>query len=127
SRGREGHVVEILARGKTRIVGRFQRERGIESVRESGDGRVEALIARGESLGAKPGDIVSVEVIEYPTKRTHAIGRVVEILGRPDEPGIETEVAMIAHNIPHDWPEAALAEARAWPAEVPDEAKKGRE
>jgi ribonuclease R len=66
-RGREGHVVEILARGKTRIVGTLRRERGIDFVQESGDSRAEVLIARGESRGAKPGDIVTVEVVEYPS------------------------------------------------------------
>ena len=57
-RGREGRVVEILARGKTKIVGQFRRERGIESVLESGDSHTEVLIGRGESRGAKPGDMV---------------------------------------------------------------------
>ena len=50
------------------IVGRFRRERGIDWVLEDGDERTDVLIARGESLGAKPGDIVRVEVLEYPTQ-----------------------------------------------------------
>jgi ribonuclease R len=126
-RGREGHVVEILARGKTRIVGYFRRERGIDFVLESGDSRTEVLIARGESRGAKPGDIVNVEVLEYPSKRNHAIGRVLEIVGRKDQIGIDTDVAILAHGIPNEWPAEALAEARTWSAEVPEKAKEGRE
>jgi ribonuclease R len=125
-RGREGHVVEVLARGKTRIVGKFRRERGIDSVLESGESRTEVLIARGESYGAKPGDIVSVEIVEYPSKRAHAVGRVVGIVGRTDRPGIDTDVAILAHGIPYEWPPEALAEARAWPVEVPPKAKEGR-
>ena len=77
-RAGKGDVVEILARGKTRIVGQFRRERGIDFVLESGESRTEVLIARGEAHGAKPGDIVNVEVLEYPSKRSHAIGRVLE-------------------------------------------------
>jgi ribonuclease R len=126
-RGREGHVVEILARGKTKLAGQFRRERGIDFVRDSADSRVEVLIPRGESHGAKPGDIVAVEVLQHPTKNSHAIGRVVEVVGRSDDAGIETEVAMLAHGIPRDWPEEALAEARSWPIEVPAKAKEGRE
>jgi len=126
-RGREGHVVEILARGKSRIVGQFRRERGIESVLESGDSRTEVLIPRGEAHGAKPGDMVAVDVLEYPSKTSHAIGRVVEILGRKDQRGIDTDVAIIAHGIPNEWPAEALAEARTWSAEVPEKAKEGRE
>ncbi len=126
-RGREGHVVEILARGKTRIVGHFRRERGIDFVLESGESRTEVLIGRGESHGAKPGDIVNVEVLEYPSKRNHAIGRVLEIVGRKDQIGIDTDVAILAHGIPNEWPAEALAEARTWSAEVPEKAKEGRE
>jgi ribonuclease R len=125
-RGREGHVVEVLARGKTRIVGKFRRERGIDSVLESGESRTEVLIARGESRGAKPGDIVSVEIVEYPSKRAHAVGRVVDIVGRTDQAGIDTDVAILAHGIPNEWPAEALAEARAWPVEVQAKAKEGR-
>jgi ribonuclease R len=127
SRGREGHVVEILARGKARIVGQFRRERGIDSVLESGDSRTEVLIARGEAHGAKPGDVVSVDVLEYPSKTSHAIGRVVSILGRTDQSGIDTDVAILAHGIPNEWPAEALAEARSWSSEVPEKAKEGRE
>ncbi len=126
-RGREGHVVEVLARGKTRIVGHFRRERGIDFVLESGESRTEVLIARGEAHGAKPGDIVNVEVLEYPSKRNHAIGRVLEIVGRKDQIGIDTDVAILAHGIPNEWPAEALAEARTWSAEVPEKAKEGRE
>jgi ribonuclease R len=127
TRGREGHVVEILARGKTTIVGQFRRERGIDSVLEDGDARTEVLIARGESGGAKPGDIVKVEILEHPTKRSHAVGRIAAVLGREDKPGIETEVAMLAHGIPHVWPDAVLAEARSFASEVPTKAREGRE
>src|SRR5215467_6920738 len=126
-RGREGNVVEILARGKTTIVGRLRRERGFDWVLEDGDERTDVLIARGESLHAKPGDVVRVEVVEYPGKEQHAVGRVVEVVGRTDDPGIETEVAMLAHGIPHDWPESTLAEARALPHEVQESSKRGRE
>ena len=126
-RGKEGHVAEILARGKAHVVGLFRRERGIDSVIEDGDRRTEILIAPGESDGAKPGDIVKVEVLEHPTKRSHAVGRVVQIVGRHDQPSIETDVAMLAHGIPYEWPIDALAEARAFPKDVPAHAKEGRE
>ena len=125
-RGREGHVVEILQRAKKMIVGRFGRERGIDYVLEDSDQRVEVLIPRGAAGAAKPGDMVRVEVVEYPTGHAHAIGRVVNVIGRIDDPHIETEVALLAHGIPHEWPEAVLEEARALPSQVPPEAKLGR-
>jgi ribonuclease R len=83
--GLQGRVVEILARAKTEIVGEFRRERGIGSVREHGDEQTEVLIGRNDTMRAKPGDIVRAEIIEYPTERGHAIGRIVEI-GRESRP-----------------------------------------
>lgn len=124
--GREGRVVEILSRAKTVVVGQFRRERGINYVLEHGDERTEVLIGRTDSGGAKPGDIVRVEIIEYPSERSHAIGRVVEVLGSHDDPGVETAIAIQAHGIPNDWPEAVIAQAAAIPSQVPAGAKEGR-
>ncbi|HEU4618847.1 MAG TPA: ribonuclease R [Gammaproteobacteria bacterium] len=124
---REGRVVEILERTKTTLVGHFRRERGIDYVIEEGDRRAEVLIARGEHGGARIGDLVHVEIVEQPTERSLAIGRVIKIVGRIDEPGIETEVAILAHGIPSEWPGAVTAAARRIPPQVTVAAKRGRE
>jgi ribonuclease R len=124
---KEGRVVEILQRGKTTLVGHFRRDRGIDYVVEEGQSRTEVLIARGEQGGARTGDLVQVEIVEHPTARSLAIGRVIKIVGRSDEPGIETEVAILSHGIPNEWPEAVLAAARSLPPHVTVAAKRGRE
>ena len=95
-------------------------------VLEDGSERTEVLIARGAAHGAKPGDIVRVDVLEYPTVRSHALGRIAEIVGRSDDPGIETEVAILAHGIPRDWPDDVLAEARELPDHVPEHVARDR-
>jgi len=124
---REGRVVDVLERKKTALVGHFHTERGIDYVREEGESRTEVLIARGERNGAKPGDLVHVEIVQHPSEHSLAIGRVVKVVGRLDQPGIETEVAILAHGIPNEWPEAVVAAARRIPAHVPPRAKQGRE
>jgi ribonuclease R len=124
--GTQGRLVEVLARAKTEIVGQFRRERGIAFVLEHGDARTEVLIGRGGSLRAKPGDIVRVEIIEYPSEREHAIGRVVEVLGHEDRPGIATEIAILAHGIPNEWTEAVNAQLAEVPATVPADAAAAR-
>ena len=124
---REGHLVEILSRAKQFIVGAFHRERGIDYVLEEGDARTEVLIGRRDRGGAKPGDIVNVEVLEYPTQSSVAIGRVVEIVGRFDQPGVETDVAILAHGIPDAWPDVVLAAAGKLPDHVTPKAVAGRE
>jgi ribonuclease R len=124
--GVQGRVVEVLARAKTEIIGQFRRERGIGYVLEHGDARTELLIGRGDTGRAKPGDIVRAEIVEYPSERGHAIGRVVEIVGGGDEPGIATEIAILAHGIPNEWPEAALHQLAEIPDHVPGSAKTDR-
>src|SRR5690606_19341481 len=124
---REGRVVEVLERTKTSLVGHFHTERGIDYVLEEGEARTEVLIARGERGGAKPGDLVNVEIVQHPTEHSLAIGRVIKVVGRLDEPGIETEVAILAHGIPSDWPDAVVEAARRFPPHVPPRAKRDRE
>jgi len=124
--GQEGRVVEVLARARTSIVGQFRRERGIGYVLEHGDQRTELLIGRGDTLRAKPGEIVRAEILEYPSERSHAIGRIVEIVGREEEPGIETDIAILAHGIPSEWPDAVEAALADVPDSVPKSAKADR-
>ena len=126
-RGQEGQVVEILARAKTHVIGQFRRERGIHYVLEQSDARTEVLIARGATAHAKPGDIVRAEIIEYPTERSPAIGKVVQVIGREDDPGVEIDVAILAHGIPNEWPAAVVEQASRIPDHVTDDAKRGRE
>jgi ribonuclease R len=124
---KEGRVVEILQRTKTTLVGHFHRERGIDYVLEEGDARTEVLIGRGDRNGAKPGDLVNVDIVQHPTEHSLAIGRVAKVVGRFDDPGIETEVAMLAHGIPSEWPEAVAEAARRLPPQVTTRAKRNRE
>jgi ribonuclease R len=126
-RGRAGHVVEILARAVTAVVGTFHSDRGIEYVLEEGDARTEVLIARGKKGKARPGDIVRAEIIEYPKGRVHAVGHIVEVIGRPDSPGIETEIAILSHDIPNVWPDDVLQAVGQYPDVVTRAAKRGRE
>jgi len=124
--GLEGRVVEVLARAKTEVVGPFRSERGIGYVLEHTDQSTEVLIGRGDTLRAKPGDIVRAEIIQYPTERGPALGRIVEIVGKQNQPGIGTEIAILAHGIPNEWPQAVNAALAEVPEEVPDAAKRGR-
>lgn len=125
--GREGRVAEILERARTEIVGRFTRERGIDLVLGEGEGAGRVLIPRGDAGGARGGDIVRVEIVQYPTARTDAIGRVIRVVGRVDDPGIETDVAILSHGLPHEWPAVVDAQIAALAPHVPAAAKRNRE
>jgi ribonuclease R len=123
SRGRpEGKVVEILERGVSRVVGRYQEESGIGVVLPD-NARInqDILIPPKQKGGAQHGQIVSAEITQYPEGRLGAKGRIVEVLGEHLDPGLEIDIAIRSHAIPYEWPEAALAEAgrlRDEPAEA---------
>jgi len=123
----EGHLVEVLERSTQEIVGRLVRERGIDLVVADGGTRAQVLIPRGQAGGARTGDMVRAEIVKHPTARTDAIGRVVRVVGRFDDPGIETTMAILSHGLPHEWSPEVLAQAAELPAHVPAKAKRNRE
>jgi ribonuclease R len=124
--GREGRLVEVLERATEEVVGQFVRNRGINVVIPEGDPSVHVLIPRGQSAGARVGDIVRVAIVQHPTGRTDAIGQVVRVVGRLDDPGIETVVAILSHGLPEEWPDAVERYVETLPAEVPASAKRDR-
>ncbi|MEZ5511998.1 MAG: ribonuclease R [Gammaproteobacteria bacterium] len=116
---REATVVEILERNTVQVVGRFFRESNIgfvapENRRISQD----ILIPPGAELGAKSGQFVMVEITEQPTYRSQAQGRVIEVIGEHMAPGMEIDVAIRNHGIPHVWPDAVLSAAARFKTEL---------
>ncbi len=129
TRGRkEAAVVEVLERAHKTIVGRYKTAHKMGYLSPS-DRRLpqDIVIPAGDELGARDGQIAVAELVEPPTRRTLAVGRIIEVLGDHLAPGMETEVAIRAHEIPHVWPQDVLKEAERLPAEVPQEDKCGRE
>lgn len=127
-RGRpEGRVVEVLHRGTSRIVGRYEEESGIGFVVPD-NSRVNHRILIPPKLkgGAKSGQIVTAEITDYPTRNLGAKGNIIEVLGDHLDPGLEIDVAIRSHNIPHDWPEEVLREAGSLESEPREEDKQYR-
>jgi ribonuclease R len=72
------------------------------------------------------GAVVDVEITRYPRGGTPATGRVTEILGRPGEIGVDVEIVIRKHHLPHIFPEEVLAEARSAPRQVSEGDLPGR-
>ena len=109
----------MLERNTSEVVGRFFRERGAAFVYP--DGRAQhqdVLIADGLEAGAMDGQIVVARLIEQPNKRSRPIGEVIQILGEEMAPGMEIEVAIRSHNLPHVFPDRVTAEMQTYPVEV---------
>jgi ribonuclease R len=117
-RGRpEGEIVEVIERRTNKLVGRLLNERGVTIVVPE-DQRIQhdILVPPGASLTAEPGQVVVVEILQQPQRYVQPVGRVIEVLGAVDDPGMEIEIAVRKFAVPHEFPAAALDLA----AQLPD-------
>ena len=121
-RGRkEGMIVEVLERRSRQIVGRYYYEAGFGVVvPDNRRNSHEIMIPEKENRGAQDGQFVVAEITAYPTQRRKAVGSVVEILGDHMKQGMEIDVAVRSHEIPHVWPSAVLEELQVIPETVPE-------
>lgn len=128
-RGRpEGSVVEVLERNTSEVVGRFVKESGIGFVVPDNTRLTHSIAIPPRKSGrAQPGQFVVARLTEQPGKDTQPVGEVIEVLGAPDAPNIETEVAIRAHGIPFQWAADALSEADRLGTRVTANDKKSRE
>ncbi len=130
----DGEIVRILKRAHATVVGEFK-------VRKQGnfvvpfDDRIQQWIEIVEGMeipearetpdrvGVKPvvvntpedldGMIVNVEILDFPEDGDNASGRVIEILGHPDDFGVDVEILIRKHHIPHEFPNDVLEQARS--------------
>lgn len=106
-RGRpEGALLRVTERAHAEIVGRLVIEAGVAFVTPDNPRMTQDVLIPMEALGeAKDGQIVQVALIEQPTQRHKPIGKVIAVLGDHMSPGMEVDVAIRSHGIPHEWPE----------------------
>jgi ribonuclease R len=116
---REGAIVEVLEHRLTRLIGRFIVEAGISYV-EPDDRRIQrnVMIPADAHLDAKPGQLVVAEIVQAPDARRPPIGKVLAVLGDKLTASLAVEAAIHGHEIPHEFPPEALAEATAVPLQV---------
>lgn len=118
-RGRlEGSIVEVLDRANTHIIGRLLNENGMWIIAPE-DKRISQDVVLVGSVGqAKAGQVVSVQLTEQPTRYAKPAGKIVEVLGDVDDPGMEIEIAVRKFGVPHIFSDAALKSAGKLPTEV---------
>jgi ribonuclease R len=123
----EGRVVEIVERPRQPIIGRLLQEGGVWLVAPE-DKRFgqDVLIPKGATGTAKPGQVVVVELVEPPALYGQPVGRVKEVLGEIDDPGMEIEIAVRKYSVPHEFSDACIALARTLPDKVRPQDKKHR-
>ena len=123
----EVRIVRVLEANKKQIVGRFFIEQGIGYVMPD-DSRItrDILIPDNARLGARMGQVVVVELHPRIAPFFQPIGKITEVLGDNMAKGMEVEIAIRKHDIPHSFPSAVEKQLKKWAEDVPEEAKRGR-
>lgn len=118
----EGRVVEIVERSSQPLIGRLLQENGIWLLAPEDKRYGQDVILPKDALSnAQAGQVVVVELTEPPALYGQPVGRVTEVLGDMDDPGMEIEIAVRKYGVPHVFSDACLRAAKALPATVRDE------
>jgi ribonuclease R len=121
---KEVKIIDVIEPRKAPIVGRFYIDHHVCSVvPEDTKIKQEILIDPKAKLGARHGQMVVVDLVQRPTKRSLAIGNVIEVLGDHMAPGMEIDIALRAHDLPHEFSHDVQAETAYINDEVEESAK----
>ena len=121
ARGRSGAVQAVLDRANRTVVGRFIRLKSeclVSPIEEKF--LYEISVAPSETLAASDGDIVNVEITRPPIAGRLPRGRVIEVLGPADTPGIDLEIIIRKHHLPNIFPDSVVGEAEGIPETIPE-------
>ena len=112
----EAHIVEVTERANRRVIGRLLSENGALIVAPEDKRIGHDILVTQNAKNAKVDQVVVVELTDFPSRYSQPLGRVVEVLGDIDDPGMEIEIAVRKYGVPYEFSANALAEA----AKLPD-------
>ena len=120
-------LIKILERNTTHIVGVLKRKGdNFYIVPESSKVSHKVDLDDRKMLGAKAGQLVNTEILEYPSYRQNTLVQIIEVLGHPEDPGMEIKVALHRHGILEGWTDEEFDHAEDCGSEVTEEDKLGR-
>ncbi|MBI5788637.1 MAG: ribonuclease R [Candidatus Schekmanbacteria bacterium] len=124
-RKREGRVIRIVERAHQKVVGRYEKDGKIGYVTPI-DPKINQDVIVYSTAGHKvrPSQLVVAEIVSYPTHQRNPEGKIIEVLGDSDTPGIDTEAIICNYNLPREFPPEVLAEAEEYPLEVEAERRR---
>lgn len=115
----EGEVVKIVSRNTSTVIGVYQENPNFGFVvPEDKKVREDIFIPKGESLNAKNNDVVVVELTKYPSGERNAQGKIISVLGRKGEPGVDMLTVLAKYNLPREFPQKVLDYVDTIPAGI---------
>ncbi len=123
----EGEVIRILDRANQRIVGTFDRGRHYGFITPE-DRRLtqDVFIPKEAFNGAKTGDVVVSEIINWPEGRRNPEGTIIRSLGRMDDPGVDIDLIVETYRLPGAFSQGAVDQAEGYSQEQIQGAARGR-
>ena len=143
----DGEIVKVLRRAHPTVVGEFRigrrgqyvvpHDERIQQWIDIPEGmefppavapvdRIGVTPPKVESVAELSGMVVNVELLEYPERGSNPVGRVIEILGHPDDFGVDVEIVIRKHHLPHQFPPEVVEQAQAIPGAIAADELRGR-
>ncbi len=124
---REGQVLNVLERGNSVLVGTYTRSRNFGFVTPDNQKFTKDIyVAKAESKGAVTGHKVVVEITDFGDEQRKPEGRVLEILGHVNDPGVDILSVIKAYGLPEEYPDDVMKQIENIPDEVEEKEKAGR-
>ncbi len=124
----EGRIIRVLERASETVPGRFETDGGGVGFVVAFDPRLtmDVQVPAGADGGARSGDMVMARIERWPTPTRNPVGRVTEVLGQLDDPGVDTRLVIRKYGLDDEYDEAAVAEAERLGARVRPRDRRGR-
>ena len=124
----EAQVLKIIARGMTTVVGTFERSRENYGfvIPDNTKLAQDVFVPKEHSMGAVSGHKVVVELTDYGTDKHSPQGKVIEILGHVNDPGVDIMSIVRGYELPAEFPEKVMNQAARTAQEVSDADRAGR-
>ena len=126
---REGTVLDIVERAQSKVVGRFYMDRGVAILGAEDKRLNQSIVLEPDSVAHfKPesGQVIVGEIETYPEQNRPAVAKIIEVLGDYADSGMEIEIAVRKHHLPHQFSEACAKAAKKIPDHVRKSDLKGR-
>jgi ribonuclease R len=114
------NLIEVTSRKHTKVTGLLAERNGVKIIEPTLKVfRSDVIVDCNNSIAAKTGDYVTADIISYPSfKNSCCVASIIKILGKDSSVGIESQVAISAHGLPHIWPDAVYDEVMQLPVET---------
>lgn len=111
----EGKIIKIIKHEKETVVGTFQKNKNFGFVvPDDKNLGTDIFISKKNFDKAKNGQKVVVQITKYPQKGKNAEGKIIEVLGNPDQAGVDMLSLIKEYNLPSTFPEQVVEEARKY-------------